>query len=589
MHLSVPSRTAPGSGSFDSRPAAVQTWIDHLPMGEVGHSSRLLFEALTELNQQDIPARQRFRALEMLREPVRFVTDRLQTHFVSRPLPLAPRNLLVAQLSREITHLMATGYKILVTEQLAGIGRGDGELLITAIHRATRLLSAVLLKAYQVYEPYPDCVWLEIHSLYRFAEENALHRTEVTDGWLKRARASTVADAYKQILLLALACPYRLRQDEAAHIYEALEQWAPRLQLRPVEETCDALFVSDLDSDQPPTYLVLSQAGANRHSCRALDATPLADQLRNLAGRRGGAAGPGLGDVHTQTLRRLMLAWGVMPKRRYTRVQGSSEVMVTIGLSSIHYFVSGEVAFNAKAEPAQGCPEHSRSTGAPEPGRRPRNEPRENRARRGGARRASAVGSSVAGETVFPGARIDTRHSARSWKMVDVSAGGYRLLWDNPEATNARVGELLGIREPSDPDSFHWRLGVIRWLKSSGKPGIQLGVEMLSPGAVAIAARPETGKATDTHDTRGLLLPHIDGIEGQATLLLASSPFKPGSTVVAECQGKRIRVRLTKLIENTGRFAQFQFLPLGELGQVRERRSPGTHRPLDIKDIWSFL
>ena len=205
MQLSVPNRTAPKNGSFNSKTASVKEWIDRLPMANIGATTRLLFEALTDLNQQDIPAQQRFKALEMLRKPVQFVTDHMKKHFVGQPLPLAAKNLKVARLSREITHSLATGYKVLVMEQLAGIGRSDRKLLVTAIHRATKLLGSVLLKAYQVYESYPDSVWLEIHSLYRYAEANDLHNTPVADEFARGRKGSTIADAYKQMLLLALA------------------------------------------------------------------------------------------------------------------------------------------------------------------------------------------------------------------------------------------------------------------------------------------------------------------------------------------------------------------------------------------------
>ena len=227
MQLSVPNRTAPKSGSFDSNPASVKKWIDALPMANIGETTRLLFEALTDLNHQDIAAQQRFKTLELLYRPVRYVTERMKKHFVGQPLPPSPGSLKIANLSREISHALATGYKVLVMEQIAGIGRKDKKLLVIAIHRAIKQLSAVLLKAYQVYEPYPDSVWLEVHSLYRYAENNRLHKTRVSEEQAPEKNSSTIADAYKQILLLALACPYRLRHSEAEDIYKALEEWAP--------------------------------------------------------------------------------------------------------------------------------------------------------------------------------------------------------------------------------------------------------------------------------------------------------------------------------------------------------------------------
>jgi hypothetical protein len=485
-------------------------------------------------------------------------------------------------------------------EQLAGIGRSDRKLLIIAIHRAMKLLGSVLLKASQVYESYPDSVWLEIHSLYRYAEANGLHNAPVVDDYVRGRKTSTIADAYKQMLLLALACPYRLRQTEVEQIYQALELWAPLAELQRVGENGSALFSTNLDSDQPPSYLVLREAGANRSTCRALNTLRLADQVRQALAATRNPESRAPVNIGAQTLRHLMLVWGVMPKRRHARVKDSADVVVSVGLSAIHYFVSGEAAFNNAPGSAEFCP--------------PVNDARHVGAVVGGARFAARDVKSrpvqlpdvwemnyrMEGETAptsielavaraAAGPPIDTSHRAQNWRMVNVSAGGYCLLWDNPEATRAQVGELLGIREESDPDTFHWRLGVIRWLKCADRPGLALGVQMLSPGGVAIAACPDKGKLNAQNYTRGLLLPEIASIQQQATLLLPSPPFRRGDHAIANCQGRLMRVRLTKLVENTGSFAQFQFTLLGELEQPLTKDSRKHKKPSDFSDVWDLL
>jgi len=603
MQLSVPNRTAPKSGSFDSNPASVRKWIDALPMANIGATTRLLFEALTDLNHQDIAAQQRFKTLELLYRPVRYVTERMKKHFVGQPLPPSPSSLKIAKLSREISHAFATGYKVLVMEQIAGIGRKDRKLLVSSLHRAIKQLSAVLLKAYQVYEPYPDSVWLEVHSLYRYAENNRLHKTRVAEEQAPGKKSSTITDIYKQILLLALACPYRLRHSEAEDIYQALEEWAPYATLQEVGEFTEALFATNLDSDQPPSYLVLRDANENCRTLRVLTTRKLAEQLRKeLAEKRDTGPGHHRHQVKNSTLRRLMLAWGVMPKRRFSRVKDQSQVVVAMGLSSIHYFVSGEVAFNDASvthdcHSELGTDRHAK----PLSDQRARFDAKVTREREGkqpdvwemdyrleGVSPPSSVEEAVARAAV--GMQIDTSHCTQSWKMVNVSAGGYCLLWDNPEMTRAQVGELLGIREESDPDTFHWRLGVIRWLKYNDKRGLDLGVQMLSPGAVGIAARRDKkGRDRKENYTRGLLLPEIASLQQPATLLLPSPPFKPGDTAIANCHGRDVRVRLTKLVENTGSFAQFQFTSLGEVSQPQVKKPARVPRSTDFDDVWELL
>jgi hypothetical protein len=603
MQLSVPNRTTPRSGAFDSRPASVKDWINTLPLANIGETTKLLFAAVNELNHQDIPAQQRFKALEMLDKPVAYVTERMKKHFVGHAMPLSLKNLKIAHLSREMSHALATGYKVLVMEQIAGIGRKDQKLLTTAIHRALKKLSQVLLKAYQVYEPCPDSVWLEVHSLYRYAEKNGLHHARVAPEEYSPAGPSTITDAYKQALLLALACPHRMRHAEVETVYAALEQWAPLSQLLPFDPESDAMFVTNLDSDEPPSYLVLRDASENANSCRMLHTRRLAQQVRKaLAEAKNNQAKVKQGALRETTLRRLMLAWGVMPKRRFSRVKDHAQVVVSMGLSSIHYFVSGEVAFN---DASVGGECYSQLGAIPElrlqePARYPARPTRDDankvsdvwemHYRIEGAPPPSDTERAVA--RAAAGIHIDTSHCAQNWKMINVSAGGYCMLWDNPETTRAQVGELLGIREQSDPDTFHWRLGVIRWLKYQDKRGLELGVQMLSPGAVAIAVRLDSknhSKDKDEEYTRGLLLPEIASIQQRATLLLPCPPFKLGDTAIANCQGKDVRVSLTELVENTGSFAQFQFESLGEIAPGKPVRLSGQPKPRDFDDVWEML
>ena len=610
MQLSVPNRTPPRNGAFDSKPASVKRWIDSLPMANIGETTRLLFAAITELNQLDIPPQQRFKALELLQKPVRFVTDSMKKHFVGQPLPMVESNLKIAHLSREMSHAMATGYKVLVMEQIAGIGRKDKKLLTTAIHRAIKQLSMVLIKAYQVYEPYPDCVWLELHSLYRYAENNHLHHSKVVDDEYAPRTPSTVTDTYKQILLLALACPYRMRHGEAEAVYNALEQWAPLSDLRSMDDAQEALFATNLDADQPPSYLVLREASENRHTCRVLKTRRLAEKVRQtLSGKNARDGRTSQEKLREATLRHLMLAWGVMPKRRFSRVKDPANVIVSMGLSSIHYFVSGEVAFN-DASIGTECYNDLGATAGPRLQETARFQARQTHEESGKLPDVWEMDYRIEGEPdpsntelvvarAAAGIQLDTSHCTQNWKMVNVSAGGYCMLWDNPETTRAQVGELLGIREESDPDTFHWRLGVIRWLKYEEKRGLELGVQMLSPGAVAIAARTEKTAHGTTHNrkhagsaedfTRGLLLPEIATIQQRATLLLPSPPFNVGDTAIANCYGKDVRVKLNKLVENTGSFAQFQFESLGEIPAPKRSPAAKKPRPRDFDDVWELL
>lgn len=596
MQLSVPSRKTPQNDAFDSRAGSVKTWIDALPMTNVGETTRQLFSALNNLNHQDIPAQQRFKALEQLCKPVCFVVENMKRHFVGQPFPLNLKSLKIGHLSREISLSLATGYKVLVMDQVTDTRRPNRKLLVKSIHRAIKWLSAALLRAYQTYEPCPTSVWHELHSLYRYAEENQLLETTVADDTPNGRRTTTIGNAYKQILLLALSCPYRLRHGEAEQIYGLLESWAADSQVHKLDDCPAALFVVNLDQDQPPTYRILHDSGENRTSCRILNTAGLSEQVRSALVRSEG--GNRQADAPApSTLQHLLLAWGVMPKRRFSRLRDHSQVIVTMGLSSIHYFVSGEVAFNTLSV-SEDC--HTELHTSHTDAQLTDAANFQSQLKKQGLAEKWSKGIQLQGQVAptpteqavaraAAGIQLDMSHRSQNWKMVNISAGGYCLLWDNLETTRAQVGELLGIREESDPDTFHWRLGVIRWMKSVNNRGLELGVQMLSPGAVAIAARPDKKGSHDEDFNRGLLLPEIASIRQQATLVLSSPPFRLGDTAIVNCHGTNVRVKLTRMVENTGSFAQFQYTSLGEVNVPSRQTKHNNGDPEYFDDIWEEL
>lgn len=589
MDQRTPARTAPSHDSFDTRPAQVEKWIAALPLANLGETGRRLYHVLTETNRTDLPAEQRLAMLERLRAPLRTVADAMKKHFIGQPLPLTGKNRQIAELAQTLTRQMALGYRIVAEDSAKGRSRfGDRRTRAVATHRALGCLGTVLLSAYQTYAPYPTAVWREIHALYQAAEADGSSAISIQDP--ERADAeSTIEERYKRTLLLALACPYRLRPGEVQQIHAWLADWCRHATLERLAEPRNPTgrFVVDFQSDGPPVYLVLHASDYRDDTCRILNATRLADVVRDHLARlrRDGQTAR---QVNEQVLQRLMLAWGALPKRRFSRRQRHSTAVVAIGLSAAHYFIGGEAAFAGDAanpglfdkparfdawEPAAARP--SRDVWELG-GARPLHEPH------AGAvteqyidfepRMPKSTAPASASAPVGPAFRT------HDWKMVNVSAAGYRLLWDSNAGSQAHVGELLGLRESTDPDSFHLDIGVVRWMKVA-EEGLELGVEMLSPGAVAVGTKKHAGGEY----TRSLLLPAIKALGQPATLLTAALPYRAGDHLLVNSHGKELRVELTKLVENTGIFAQFQFRPLhGATGADAAARD-------DFEALWGLL
>ncbi len=596
MEQPASDRKKPSKDSFDTRTPQVEKWIGELPLANVGETSRRLYNVLVETNALEIPADQRFRMLELLREPLRSVEDALNRHFVGMKFPLPEKNRHIAELTRALFTETAVGYRQVVED--GGSKRGllrDNKQAATASYRALTYLGLALLRTYQVYAPCPPGVWFAIHALYQRAEAQGFARNAIKEN----GEGHTIEDVYKRILLLALACPYRLRQGEAEQIFNMLGDWSGYAMLTPLTETSSAsgLFVTNFASDDPPTYLVLRETQYNKDACRLLNASRLADIIRDTAARQRKAGNTGTRFPNERTLQRLMLAWGIMPKRRFSRSQKHSTAVVAMGLNASHYFISGEAAISdsgnddllfTSAAHFEAMETAEKQGTTPDlwelGGTRPLHETNPHAF---GSQYMEFVQSKDKDPEPAAVLAVSAGYRTHEWKMVNVSAGGYRLLWDSSESSPAQVGELLGLREISEPDSFHLSLGVVRWMKTGEKQDLELGVEMLSPGAVAIGTRILKGRDEGEY-TRSLLLPAIEAIRQPATLLTTALPYHVGDIVVVNSHGKEARVELTKMVENTGTFAQFQFRPLDSKSST-ERLGQKPRTRTDFESLWAKI
>jgi len=558
MDLDLHRREKPGRLSFNTSAPAMQAWVDDLPLLNTGKTLELVSGALHQINALDIPPQQRHEALELLSTSVMCISDALKKAFLGKQLPLQADSLYQANQAIELFNRMAIGYRIVVDD--AGSNETQRPLLCTAIHRAIRYLSEILLTNYQIYIQYPAGLWGIIHALYGLAEELRLSTLLVTDNTLHAATSSSIETIYKQNLLLSLACPYRLRQNEIHYVYNGLLEWATASRLYQINGTQKlGLFAVNLRSDLPPAYRALReelQAGGN---WRILDTSEMAHRMQQAISGQAGSTGraSGLGDA--QTMQRLMLAWGVMPKRKFSRYRQDASIRLVMGLNSIHRLsatptIEENVEQNGITETIHDHqylqdPTFERTT-------------RINTAMQG------AGGGDSAQTNGTPGKLLRGAYSAAGsgtnpvelWKMENMSAGGFCLLWDSESVSCAQVGELVAIMSRDEGDKGNWQLGVIRWMKFTPEHGLELGIQLLSPGATAVWAYICENDLQPSNKLQGILLPEIKAINQPASLLLPSLPFRTGCISTLENQDRKEAIILTRQLENTGTFAQYNFM-----------------------------
>ena len=550
MDLQLPTRRKTTSTSFNTRPDAVRTWVDELPLINTEKSWLLLDDALEQINSLSISTRNRLEALELLATSVICVAEAMKKNILAKPIPLRGQNLLLAKQTVELCNRMATGYRILADD----LGHNDSQTssLTVAIHRSLRYLSEILLTNYQVYIQYPEGLWRTINSLYALAEQHDITEQPVTDATLSTPAPSTISTVYKQILLMSLACPYRLRQKEIHFVYNALTGWADITRLYYMEgEQAQGLFIVNLNADKPPSYRALNGSGSVDRHCRTLDTTSMAKRIRDIQNKQPGNASRYIGIGDTDILQRLMLAWGVMPKRRFTRHAKSAKVGLVVGLKAIHGRVTDPGTESTGSEETIEDRHYLRDPTF-EASTTFKTSPFAD-----SGRRIVTTGKTPAQRN----STEDTIDTSRieSWKMTNISAGGYSLLWDSDDSSNAQVGELVAIIELDNLIEDNWHLGVVRWMKCTSTYGLELGIQMLSPSAQAVWAYMNESGIHTGRKMQGILLPEITVLRQQASLLLPTLPFRAGCVATLETAGTLENIKLTQQLENTGSFAQYHF------------------------------
>ena len=601
--LVVPERSKPDKNSFNIRAKKLEPWIADLPRANLGETARLIYRALKDSNHLQYNHLERMYFLEKMREPVYYITSAMKKYYVGTSFPLADKNYKVASASLEIFSALATGYKIAIEDLLANsLLFTDKKLLSKMIHRCLSSLGHVLLTSYQSYEPHPRDIWADIHKLYHFAETRKLINTEISDAHRKHSLYGTIQSEYLRLLMTHLASPYRLRQGEIGKVFSTLEQWAPecRLQTRS-DHSPHGHFAVNLLSNYPPRSLALTTEKCVNAECRIIDAGDLAatvqDELKNSADMATTTL-PGIemqrNELSHDLLRRLLYAWGVVPKRLFPRGQKTEKLHVTLGLSSTHKVIS-DGNYNSRKDPAHypgllkdkfvHTAQFNSSTinnvndNQPDvwdmiyPGSQ-QNQP-------------LLIQEPEADDSQNELSAEKSYYHIETWAMLNESANGYCIASKLSSDINIQVGELIGIQRSGDGRSWKWGIGVVRWMKQQKEQGLTLGVEMLTPDAAAIGMKSAFSDSEEDYK-RTLMLPELPSIKQPKTLITGPVPFRVGNQLAMRILGKSFNIALTRQLQNTGFFAQFEF----EMVEKNEHEPVNRQNQDDRENfdsIWSII
>ena len=151
-------------------------------------------------------------------------------------------------------------------------------------------------------------------------------------------------------------------------------------------------------------------------------------------------------------------------------------------------------------------------------------------------------------------------YAIRSLTQQNISEHGMALtiMPDQMNSAPSQVGELIAYRFGLRTRE-RWHIGAVRWLRQSPDEGTELGVMHLAQTSVPVAVRAEQGAGSGTDYFRGLLVPKQVSLQQVRSIIVPASLYDVNSKLVMSMGRKFYRVRLTKMLQSTPMFAQFEF------------------------------
>lgn len=584
IHIPLPQQSLDKHSLFELNRDSATRWLQSLPGANLGEITRQLYSALVEFNKVRCNPKDRLQILEQLRNSVHVSNRALEKHFLNKPIILSDKSRKVAQLADTLNKQMAVGYTI-AANQLLGLHRlrRPKDLLATAFHRAITEHSLVLLRNFQLYRDEEPGFWKTIHELFYQALKHKLGREKVVDDiW----GSNTLEQCYLRPMLMFTARPHQLRQHNQSQVFTQLSTWTQKARVRG-DELQNCVFLFNPTRDAPPSYRELCEDAAG---WLGIDSQALCDHLEDKI-RQASKDKANSNDLGIGLLSHLHASWSTMMQRHSVRVERNDDLLLSLGLFSTHYFISGGLPFSEfmrhqhvggidaieltddlslrkRFDPnrdgwAKAHDTHDK-------------ESRDNRSEQILVEAISYENSDT------PAGSTQSNQAYRFYraKMVNSSDRGYCIEWPSTEVVKLNTGDVVGMREETEDT---WSVGVIRWVKQADESSNQLGLEVLSTTANAYSARQvQNGLATGEHQ-RALMLPPDRDSGLPPRILVQRSAFNEGESAELHSPGQTYRVKLKTCLVNTASLGLYEFSAMvksesseGEYHQDKD----GTPTPL---------
>lgn len=255
--------TRPDCAADFSDPDSAGIWLSHQTQANAPAMVSTLATQLGLLNRYRMPARARFKTVEVLRKTAVTVSQASRARYENRPLPLLAAEQQIFETSCALWRAFAVAYLHCLhacLENDASIAR-HGALVA---HRVLTCLRQEQRNCYAGGCEIDGTFWQTLHAVFSAAERLNVVNLSVTDRLLAETHESTVKGEYCLALLLHLAQPAALSRGQQAAAARWLARWRERADVGVEPQSGSCSLALTLDPAATCAFAAPAAAGAQQ-------------------------------------------------------------------------------------------------------------------------------------------------------------------------------------------------------------------------------------------------------------------------------------------------------------------------------------
>ena len=525
---------------FNIQPAVVKKWVSDLPLGSTGESSKLLYHALKQVNNQTNSLDHHLEFLEILTPTLTSLYPRLSKYFTDVSLPLGTKTRNVIHVTNSLLTEILIGYQTIIKTLISKKPFGWKKPFTLALHRTLIYTSQIFSTQHLTYQPYSKGAWRDIYWCYHQAEKLKLLNKSYPN-YTSNQEKTSIEYEFKKLLLLSLLSANDLGQKSMQEVYNLMPLWIKNTDILTNEsDDKKSCFTLNLLGDVPP-YLIGTR---NDKTKRTLDRHFFSTfKLQNLlTGYLNkiddeGAIKVGKSILSKSTIQSLLSTWSRIHLRKEVRNRGTGFVDIITGITAIHFVLTqqdqptyDEVSYDLPDDVTD-----FESTLTIEPiNHLNKKDPLNLNHFLGSTEQEEDVWGKVYDTSIneaLPIASWTDSGAHKSFKftksiLLDYSKDGYRLSVNDKKIDSLKHNELVAVREHA---LAPWALAQVKWLHFSEMGDVQLGLRVLTHHVLPVHVR------YHANHTLSKPLPCLLGLDRKNLML-----FVP--TLPANLKGKKLEL-----------------------------------------------